>query len=463
MKLMNFVKLSMGRSGLATLAAGMAVLVNHGSLAENSWPQWLGEGRDAILDGPVLEVDLEANPLILEWESGLGGGYAGPAIAGNLVLVTDWKPTSREDVPGDPFQRGRIPGRESLYCFNLETGAENWKTSWEAEYSISYPAGPRCTPLFSEGIVYALGSEGHLVAVDSGDGRILWKKNFRTEMGATTPEWGFAGHPLAWKDLVICVTGGSEGRGVAAFDRHSGEVRWSSMTLGHPGYCPPTIIHRHGKEELLIWSGVGIHGLDPATGTVQWSIDWELRFGLAVATPRQVGDRLFFTSFYNGSLLLSLEPEGDPRVVWKTVKPSEKDTVYLHSIMSTPMIDGDYVYGVCSYGQLRCLRIDDGERIWESMAATTGGPEERWANAFIIRNGTGSHRYFLFNESGDLIDCRLTPGGFEELGRMNLVRPDGSDMRRRPIVWSHPALTDKHLAVRNDSMIRLYRFPELSR
>ena len=467
MKLFDLPGLLLSKSGARALLAGLVILAGNSSRAqsptdhgtENSWPQWLGTGRDAILDGPTLPVDLAAHPLKLAWESKLGGGYAGPAIAGNLVFVTDWNPARREDVPGDPFERGRIAGKESLYCFNLETGAELWQTSWDVEYSISYPAGPRCTPLYLDGIVYALGAEGHLIAVNSSDGSVVWKKDFQADFQATTPVWGFSGHPLAWKDLIICVTGGTDGRGVTAFDRLTGEEKWSSLSLDHPGYCPPSIIERHGREELLIWSGDGIHGLDPATGSAQWSVDWELRFGLAVSTPRQAGDRLFFTSFYNGSLLLSLEPEGDPRIVWRTEKPSEKDTVFLHSIMSTPMIDGDHIYGVCSYGQLRCLRLDDGARIWQTMAATTGDQEERWANAFIVRNGSGSHRYLLFNESGDLIDCVLNPNGYEELGRMNLIKPDGSDMRRRPIVWSHPALTGKHIAVRNDSMIRLYQLP----
>ena len=113
------------------------------------------------------------------------------------------------------------------------------------------------------------------------------------------------------------------------------------------------------------------------------------------------------------------------------------------------MLKDGYIYGVCSYGQLRCLKADTGERVWESFAATTGGEPVRWANAFLIPQGD---RYFLFNEKGDLIIARLTPGGYDEISRAHILEPTNT-MPGRPVVWSHPAFADRCAFIRNDKEI----------
>jgi hypothetical protein len=128
--------------------------------------------------------------------------------------------------------------------------------------------------------------------------------------------------------------------------------------------------------------------------------------------------------------------------------------------MPMPILNGGYVYGVCSYGQLRCLKADTGERVWETMAATralkNGKPDEspvgekdRWANAFLIPNGD---RYYLFNEQGELLIARLSPKGYEEIDRANLLKAD-NPMPGRLVVWSHPAFAHRSVYARNDHEI----------
>ena len=87
--------------------------------------------------------------------------------------------------------------------------------------------------------------------------------------------------------------------------------------------------------------------------------------------------------------------------------------------MMTPFLKDGYIYGVCSYGQLRCLNINSGERVWESLAAT-GGKEVRWGNAFIVAH---EDRYFLFNEHGELIIAKLSPEGYQEISRTKIIEP----------------------------------------
>ena len=110
-----------------------------------------------------------------------------------------------------------------------------------------------------------------------------------------------------------------------------------------------------------------------------------VRSGMTIPSPRQTGNLLFLTSFYNGSLMLRADPD-QPTPVWQSKKVSETDTDGLHSVMATPLLEAGYLHSPCSYGQCRCLKVATGERIWETFATTTG-KSTRWVNAFIVKNG----------------------------------------------------------------------------
>ncbi len=117
--------------------------------------------------------------------------------------------------------------------------------------------------------------------------------------------------------------------------------------------------------------------------------------------------------------------------------------------MCTPALDDGHIYGVCSYGQLRGLKLETGERLWETFAATNPEGPVRWGNAFLIKQ---ADRHFIANEKGDLILARLTPQGYEEISRAHLVDPTNTDARR-PVVWSHPAFANRCVYARNDREI----------
>src|SRR4029453_15752951 len=109
--------------------------------------------------------------------------------------------------------------------------------------------------------------------------------------------------------------------------------------------------------------------------------------------------------FYNGSLMMSLDGSTPTaRVLWKGKSDSEVQTDGLPAVVCPPVIHGDYVYGLCAYGQMRCLNAKTGERVWETQAVT--GEKARWASGQIVRQGD---RYLIKNHRGDLILPRLTP------------------------------------------------------
>jgi outer membrane protein assembly factor BamB len=254
---------------------------------------------------------------------------------------------------------------------------------------------------------------------------------------------------------------GAPNAAVVAFDKDTGQEKWKSLTLetADAGYCPPEIFTVGGTRQLIVWHPESVNGLNPETGRPYWSHEWSIGANMSIPTPRLVGDELFVTGFYCGCRLLRLTggPSPNATLIYRSSSRSEqaKDTDKLHCVMSSPFIEDGHIYGVCSYGQLRCLRLEDGKRVWQDVTAT--GCEkglERWANAFLVKQGD---RFFLFNEKGDLLIARLTPHGYEEIDRAAILAPTGQLSGRfgapRLVVWSHPAFADKAMFARNDKEI----------
>jgi len=417
------------------------------SILADDWPQWLGPKRDGVWREKGIVKKFDGAPK-LRWKVEIGGGYAGPAVADGRVYVLDRQLAKGTSNPSNPFSRGQLPGTERVLCLNEDDGKLLWKYEYDCPYAISYPAGPRCTPTVDGDRVYVLGAMGDLFCFKAKTGKLVWKKDFKKNFGAKVPIWGFAAHPLVDGNKLICLVGGN--RGVAiAFDKMTGKVLWSALQSPDLGYCPPMIYEAGGKRQLIIWHPRALNSVDPESGKPYWSVPFTVRSGLTIPTPRLHGDLLFVTSFYNGPLMMRMAknaPRAD--VAWQATGRSERVTQQLHAIMCTPFIEDGYIYGVCSYGQFRCLKAATGERVWESFKPVTGS-EGRWANAFLVKH---EDRFFIHNEKGDLIIAKLSPKGYEEISRVNLIEPTNF-ARGRKLVWSHPAFANRSVYLRNDKEI----------
>ena len=448
----------------------VVVGLSAGAATSDDWPQWLGPKRDGVWRETGLVEKFPAGGPKQVWKEPIGIGYAGPAVANGKLFVTDYVPGEKAVLPESGFKKGRFAGTERVICRDAASGKELWKTDYPVEYTVSYPAGPRCTPTVDGELVYTLGAMGDLKALAVADGKVVWSKNFTKDYESGLPQWGFAAHPLVDGDKLICLVGGSNDRLVVAFNKKTGEQIWASQSCGGDfGYSPPMIYEFGGKRQLIIWHARAVVGLEPDTGKRLWRVDFEVKSALTAPTARKVGDdKLFVTSFYNGSMLLKVGAD-KADVVWKSKAKGEMPnlTTDLSSIMCTPWVDGEHIYGVCSYGQLRCIEANTGKRVWETMNATRGkltpakvaaeeepAPTERWSLAFIIPNGD---RYFLFNEQGDLIIARLSPKGYEELDRAHVLAPTNTMAGNgRLVVWMHPAFANKCVYVRNDKELICY-------
>jgi outer membrane protein assembly factor BamB len=424
----------------------LSLLMLASVVGADDWPQWLGPQRDSVWRETGILKKFPQDGLKVVWRQSVHAGYTGPAVADGRVFVMDRQLSPGATNPENRFERGSIPGNERVLCLNQKTGEPLWEHVYDSAYTVSYPKGPRATPSVSAGRVYCLGTEGDLHCLETASGKMLWKRQFKEEYGAKTPTWGFAAHPLVDGKNVISLVGG-EGSAVVAFDQVSGKEKWRALTTKDIAYCAPVIYEVNGVRQLLVWLIDALHSLDPETGKVYWSHKWAVRGGGSIAMPRMAGRQLFLSTFFNGSLMLRLrEPPGGVEQAWISPKITTKDTTYLHALNCVPWLEDGHIYGVCNYGQFRCLQIADGKRVWESLEPVGLDKPRRNANAFIVKH---EDRFFICPDNGDLVIAKLSPQGYEEIDRARLIEPTDADAGR-PIVWSHPAFAGQSVLARND-------------
>lgn len=424
----------------AAVQAGAA----QGAVATSEWPEWRGRGRLGVWTDSGILDRFSSQGLPVVWRTPVRGGYAGPAVAGGRVFVADYTQT-----------RG-LRGIERIQALDVQTGRSLWASEWEVNYagmSDTWATGPAATPTVDGDRVYVLGRAGALSCRRVDTGQVIWQTDYMKNYGAEIPTWGFTGAPLVDGTRLLCLVGGTPDAKVVAFDKMTGKEIWRALpSNSEPGYAQPIIIDAGGTRQLIVWHPVAVSSLDPATGRVYWEQPFKIDYGMTVPTAVFDGSRLLVSCFYNGSLMLSLDKETpSARVLWKGKSDSEVQTDALHAVVTTPVIQGDYVYGLCSYGQFRCLKAATGERVWETQAAT--GERARWASGQIVRHGD---RYFINNDRGDLIIARLSPQGYEELSRTTLITPTTNPGNRRALEvvnWSHPAYANRRVYARNDEEI----------
>jgi outer membrane protein assembly factor BamB len=413
------------------------------------WPQWMGTKRDAVWRETGIIEKFPEKGLKILWRQPIHGGYAGPAVANGRVYVTDFVTDTDTQKVSSPNDRPEIAGDERLVCLDAKSGNEIWTQKHACKYSISYPAGPRCTPTVHGGKVYELGAEGDLFCRDAAKGTLIWSKNFKTDFGAKTPIWGFCGHPLVDGQKLICLVGGKEGL-VYALDKDTGKELWHQLeTTTDAGYSPPTITEAGGKRQLLIWTPQTLNGLDPESGKVYWSVKLEPQYGMSIMAPRQLGDKLFAGGIGGVSVLLQLSADGaGVKEVWRGSMKTGASPVN-----ATPFLENGFIYAVDQPGMLIAVDLANGQHVWETFKPISDDPNARRINsgtAFIVKNGD---RFFLFAETGNLIIARLSPKGYDEIGRAKLIDPTNAAFGDRSVVWTHPAFADKCVFVRNNKEI----------
>jgi outer membrane protein assembly factor BamB len=341
-------------------------------------------------------------------------------------------------------------GTDSILCLDAADGSPKWRKDYLSLYKISYPSGPRTTPLVDNGKVYALGTMGELFCLDAISGKEIWFKDLTKAFKTEPPVWGYSASPLIEGDLLYTLVGG-EGSAVVALNKNTGDEVWHALTSEEVCYSPPVMIEAGGCKQLIVWLSEGINSLDPKTGKVLWSQPYPAkgkpqRPAVNIATVRHMGDMLFVSNAYHGPMMLKLATDRPAaKIMWDFPNANPEKPTFLSILMPSPVLKDGYVYGVSMDGELRCLDMGTGKMLWETYAAV-GGKKSDCGTAFLVPQ---ENRFVIFNDQGDLILADLDAKGYHQIDKAHIIDPMPNP-RGRTVVWSHPAFAQKCVFARND-------------
>jgi len=379
------------------------------------WTDFRGPQRDGRYEEAPIRTDWPPEGLPLAWRQPVGGGYASFVVA-----------------EGSAFTIEQRRGQEVVAAYDLETGRQRWTNSWDAEFREAMGGnGPRATPTWHQGRVYALGALGEFRCLDAKTGKVLWSKNILTDNGAANVQWGMSASPLIVDEKVIVLPGGPGGRSVVAYHKVTGERVWSAQD-DQQAYTSPMVATLAGRRQLVVVSARRAMGLAVEDGALLWEHPWVTEYNVNSAQPLIVGEsRVFISAGYgHGGTMLEVTRDGAgfaARVVWANTSMKAK--------FNGPVLHEGYIYGL-DEGILACVDAATGERKWK------GG---RYGYGQVL---LASGHLVIQAEDGDLALVKATPQQHLEVARFPAI--EGK-------TWNNPALAGGRLLVRNTTEMACFR------
>ena len=383
-----------------------------------------GSGRNYWTNfrGPKRDGNYEATPVLTSWPSGglspiwkqpVGVGYASFAVADGRAYTIEQR-----------------RGQEVVAAYDVGTGRELWTQAWNALYADETGDGPRATPTWDNGRIYALGATGELRCLDANSGAIIWGKNILSDNQASNLPWAMAASPLVVDDKVIVLPGGAPNKSVVAYNKNTGAPVWKVLNDSQ-AYVSPMLVELAGRRQIMVVSSSRVVGLVPETGALLWSYAWDTSMGINVSQPIVVDKNRFFVSsgYGKGAALVEVKGSGDSftaTTIWENINMKNK--------FNSSVLHNGFVYGL-DEGILTCLDVNTGERKWK------GG---RYGYGQVL---LASGHLILTSDSGDLALVKASPDQYTEVARFTALQGQ---------TWNYPAIADGRLLVRNANEMAAY-------
>ena len=380
----------------------------------NYWTNFRGPKRDGRYDEAPILTSWPANGPTALWKQPVGVGFSSFAIAEGKAYTIE--------------QRRR---QEVVAAYDIATGRELWTQAWNAEFTDSTGDGPRTTPTWDQGRLYALGATGELRCLDANTGKVIWGKNILSENQASNLQWAQSASPLIVDDKVIVLPGGGGGKSVVAYNKMTGAPVWKSLD-DRQAYVSPMLVELGGRRQIIVVSSLRVVGLVPESGALLWSYPWETDMGINVSQPIVVDKNRFFISsgYGKGAALVELKGNGNSftaNTVWENTNMKNK--------FNSSVLHNGYVYGL-DEGILVCLDVNTGERKWK---------EGRYGYGQVVL--ASGHLIVTDGNTGDVALVKATPDKYTEVARFPALKGQ---------IWNHPALAGGRLLVRNSTEMAAY-------
>ncbi len=391
------------------------------------WTNFRGPNRDGVYAQSAISTNWPKEGLPKIWRQPVGGGYASFAVAEGRAYTIEQR---RED--------------EVVTAYDVQSGREVWAHKWQAKFEEPIGGeGPRATPTYDEGKIYALGGRGEFRCLDAASGKTIWKHDIIVENGGEVLTYGIAASPLIVDDKVIVTAGGSNKKSVIAYNKETGALLWHVLD-DKQSYTSPVITTLAGKRQILNVSFTRVMGLDPSDGKLLWQYPWHVgNEQTPIAQPIIVAtNRIVMSAGYaTGCMEIELTSTGNelaPQMLWKNKNLKNKFTSSIYW--------NGFIYGL-DEDILTCLDANTGERKWKDgrygygQVLLTVNPQSHDAQLIVLSG------------SGELALVKADPNAFEELARFQAI--EGK-------TWNYPAIADGRIFVRNAVEMACYDLSEHS-
>jgi len=396
------------------------------------WPQFHGPNRDNLCPEKGLNVDWTENPPELLWKlEGLGRGYSSIAITGDKIFTMG----DRKGADGKEMQ--------FILAFDLQTRKELWATQVGPPHK---DGGPRSTPTVDGELLYAIGTEGNLVCLETASGVERWQKSFPDDFdGQMMSGWKFSESPLIDGSKVICTPGGPEAT-LVALDKKKGSVIWKCAVpaLGEKGkdgagYASVLVTEIDGVRQYIQLIGRGLVAAEAETGRFLWGYNGIANNVANIPMPVLRGRYVFTTTDYNsGSALLEISRVEETFHVKELYTLTGRQFDNHHGGI---VCVNHHVYGGHgnSRGEPKCIDLATGKILWEGEAP------ERGSAAVLYVDGHLVFRY----DRGLVALIEATPEAFRLKGTFQPVTGEGP-------AWPHPVILGGKLYLRHGDLLACY-------
>lgn len=379
----------------------------------SDWPRFFGPNDNCTTnEGPLLKKFEDGFKMVFEVER--GPSYSSPILVDQKLLHFH-----------------AVDEKETLDCLHPETGQKYWSFSYPFEYKDRYgfSAGPRTSPVVSDGKIYLIGVTAQLHCLELESGKLLWKRDLMKEFQIPKYFFGYGPNPVIHKDRIIVNVGGREqetsGTCVAALNLKTGKTLWKYEDTWGASYASPVMAKLHGKDVALVLAAGesrpahgGLIVLNPISGKLYSRFPWraDIYESVLASSPLSVRHNQVFISdcYQKGGVLLRFDEQLQPHIVW-----TER---WFGMHMMIPHQIGSHLYGFAGRNipdtEFKCIDLKSGVIQWKN--------EMRWQeNGRVTGLFRGSilgtkNRTFCLGEDGSFAELLLTPKKAEILQRKRL-------------------------------------------
>ena len=406
----------------ATADSGAAVIAEPVKLKARpgDWVQFRGRQRDGRVRGTTLSGAWRDRAPELVWRRSIGPGWSSFCLVDGRLFTQE--------------QRGEI---EAVVCLDADTGQPIWVHEHQARFAemMSGP-GPRATPTFDQGRVYALGAKGALTCLDAATGDVQWSQAIDKDGSAAVPEWGFSSSPLVVDDRVIVFAGGGGGKSLLAYAKDDGHLAWTAGD-SRLSYSSPQYMELLGQPQIIMHDDLGLTGYRPADGEQLWQYRWEMPKRSRVVQPAIVGENRLMTAmgYGTGARLVELDlVEG----AWTTTELWESR--HLKPYYNDFVVHQGFAYGFDS-DLFTCIDLSTGKRAWK---------RGRYGNGQVILLADQG-LLLVLSEKGQIVLLEANSERHVELAKVPGI--EGK-------TWNHPVLVGERLYIRNGEQAACYELPQ---